>query len=30
MHHRMEGGMLSQTQEEAALIGILALLWVGK
>jgi len=28
MHHRMEGGMISQTQEEVALIGILALLWM--
>ncbi len=30
VHHRMEGGMMSQTQEEAALIGILALFWIGK
>jgi hypothetical protein len=30
MHHRMQGQMMSQSQEEMAVIGIVALLWVGK
>lgn len=29
MHHRMEGQLLTQTQEEAVLIGGFALLWIG-
>jgi len=28
MHHRMQGQMMSQAQEEMAVIGIVALLWV--
>jgi len=30
MHHRMEGQMLTQSQEEMAVIGIFALFWVGE
>jgi len=30
MHHRMEGQLLTQTQEEAVLIGGFALLWIGE
>ena len=30
MHHKMQGQMMSQSQEEMAVIGIVALLWVGK
>ena len=30
MHHRMQGQMMSQSQEEMAIIGIVALLWIGK
>jgi len=30
MHHRMEGQLMSQSQEEMAVITIFALLWIGK
>lgn len=30
MHHRQEGQVLTHPQEEAALIGGLALLWIGE
>ena len=30
MHHRMDGQVMSQTQEEMAVIGIFALFWVGE
>ena len=30
MHHRQEGQVLTHPEEEAALIGGLALLWIGK
>jgi hypothetical protein len=29
MHHKMDGRFMNQTQEEMAVIGIFALLWVG-
>ena len=30
MHHRNEGHVMTQSQEEMAVIGILALFWVGE
>ena len=30
MHHKTDGRFMNQTQEEMAVIGIFALLWVGK
>lgn len=30
MHHRNEGQVMTQAQEEMAVIGILALFWVGE
>ena len=30
MHHKMDGQLMSHSQEEMALIGIFALLWIGE
>jgi len=30
MHHRMDGQLMTQSQEEMALIGIFALFWMGE
>lgn len=30
MHHKMDGQLMSHSQEEMALIGIFALFWIGE